>query len=174
MSPRTPGSVVGHRQLDVRRELHADRVAVVLRGSAPGGCRRAARDRRRRVSALQRERLEALLIHEVEAVAVGVRGTSPTTCTRSGSANFSPALKVLSKTARVSRFRILSAHERLAAARRRSRDLDVEAVRRGAFSNSKNVFRLISMASIRLGTSRVYRSRVGRCVQQVVDLALFK
>ena len=30
VSPRTPGSVDATRQLDVRRELHADRVAVVL------------------------------------------------------------------------------------------------------------------------------------------------
>ena len=97
-------------------------------GSGRARCRRAATRSSPTVSALQRERLEALLIHEVVAVAVGVEEGRGDHVSRSGSLNFSPALKVLSNTARVSRLRIFSAHQRLAAARRRLRDFDVEAV----------------------------------------------
>ena len=117
----------------------------------------------------ERQRLEGLLIHEVKPSPSEYRNVAAT-WTRSGSPNFSPALKVLSNTARVSRFRIF---RRTSVWPPRAVGLETSTSRQtyGAFSNSKNVFRLISMASIRLGTSRVYRSRVGRCVQ-AVDLAL--
>ena len=69
--------------------------------------------------------------------------------TRSGSLNFSPALKVLSNTARVSRFRIF---RRTSVWPPRAVGFDTSTSMQwyGAFSNSKNIFRLISIASIRL------------------------
>src|SRR5262245_3318298 len=66
---------------------------------------------------------------------------------RSGSANLSPALNVLSKTARVSRLRILM-RTRVCPPRAVGRETSTSIVWYGAPSNSKNIFRLISIASI--------------------------
>ena len=80
------------------------------------------------MSGPQRQRLEGLLIHEVIAVAVGVEVRRGDAWSRSGSLNLSPALKVLSKTARVSRFRILMRTSVWPPRAVGLRHLDVEAV----------------------------------------------
>src|SRR5687768_2002296 len=71
------------------------------------------------------------------------------TRTRSGSLNLSPALKVLSKTARVSRLRIFS---RTSVWPPRAVGFETSTSRQwyGAPSCSKNILRLISIASSRL------------------------
>src|SRR3989442_807806 len=68
---------------------------------------------------------------------------------RSGSLNFSPALKVRSNTARVSRFRILIL-TRVCPPRAVGLDTSTSRQWYGAFSYSKYIFRLISIASISL------------------------
>src|SRR5438105_919586 len=72
---------------------------------------------------------------------------------RSGSLSLSPALKVLSRTARVSRFRIL---RRTSVCPPRAVGLETSTSRQwyGASSNSKNIFRLMLIASIRLAIRR--------------------
>src|SRR4029077_2199475 len=65
---------------------------------------------------------------------------------RSGSANFSPALNVLSKTARVRRLRILT-RTSVWPPRAVGFDTSTSTQTYGAPSNSKKVLRLISIAS---------------------------
>src|SRR4029079_19384328 len=76
---------------------------------------------------------------------------------RSGSANLSPALNVRSKTARVSRLRILT---RTSVWPPRAVGLDTSTSRQtyGAFSNSKNIFRLMPIASIMLAMRSILAS----------------
>src|SRR5258706_646252 len=69
--------------------------------------------------------------------------------TRSGSLNFSPALKVLSKTARLRRFRIFK-RTRVWPPRAVGFETSTSRQWYGAPSYSKYIFRLISIASIRL------------------------
>src|ERR1035437_1401730 len=67
---------------------------------------------------------------------------------RSGSLNLSLALNVLSKTARVSRLRILR-RTRVWPPRAVGVEISTSRQRKGAFSNSKNILRFTSMASIK-------------------------
>src|SRR3954468_22842671 len=77
--------------------------------------------------------------------------------TRSGSLNFSPALNVRSNTARVSRLRIFT---RTSVCPPRAVGFDTSTSRQtyGAFSNSKNIFRLIAIASSMLAMSSILAS----------------
>ena len=90
----------------MRRKLQADRVAVVLLNLHDDVVGEQQPVVAEHIPA-ERQRLVAPLVHEVIAVAVGVEEGRRMT-TRSGSWNLSPALNVLSNTARVSRLRILS------------------------------------------------------------------
>src|SRR6266540_7151824 len=80
------------------------------------------------------------------------------TFTRSGSLNFSPALKVLSNTARVRRLRIMT-RTSVCPPRAVGFETSTSMTWYGACSYSKNILRLMSIASIRLAIPIVYLLR---------------